>query len=134
MSGYEDDFSNDGTYDFVSVDSAISNVYSIPPEELDTLRSDLEARPDELIGLSIEYSDSKNEDVNGTEKEQSAAENDEDSDTKDIPIPRGKSIAHHYFIKRRLVYCSFDIETGGEYCRITQISAEIFRIQNGIGE
>ena len=62
MSGSEDDFSDDSTYDFVSFDSAISDVYSIPPEELDALRNDLEARPDVLVGLSIEYYDSENED------------------------------------------------------------------------
>lgn len=43
------------------------------------------------------------------------------------PIPRGKSLAHHYINVNRVVYCSFDLEHGGEYCGIIQISAQLFR-------
>ena len=32
------------------------------------------------------------------------------------PIPRTKSIAHHDINDNKLVWCSLDIETGGEYC------------------
>ncbi|GFH50229.1 predicted protein [Chaetoceros tenuissimus] len=32
--------------------------------------------------------------------------------------------------QEKLVYISFDIETGGEYCGIVQISAQIFRVTN----
>lgn len=46
---------------------------------------------------------------------------------EDLPIPKGRSVAHHYFIDNQAVLCSFDIETGGEFCGIIQISAEIFR-------
>ena len=68
MSGSKASFSDDGTYDCVSIDSDISKVYSIYPEELDVLRNDLEVRSDELMGHSIEYSDSENEIENVTKK------------------------------------------------------------------
>jgi len=48
----------------------------------------------------------------------------------DLAIPKGKSIAHHLPIK--MVYVSFDVETGGEYCGIIQMSANIFRINNNV--
>ena len=97
------------------------------------MRNDLAGSPDEVVLDLMENSDSENEEENHFFKEQSSVE-DDCSDTEEIPIPRGKSVAHHYFIKGRLIYCSFDVETGGEYCGIVQISAEIFRIKNGIGD
>jgi hypothetical protein len=44
-----------------------------------------------------------------------------------LPIPRGKSLAHHYIKTNKVVYCSFDLEHGGEYCGVIQISAQLFR-------
>ena len=38
--------------------------------------------------------------------------------------------APELFKQEKLVYISFDIETGGEYCGIVQISAQIFRVMN----
>ena len=38
----------------------------------------------------------------------------------DVAIPRGKLIAHHY-ISSKMVYVSFDVETGGEQ------NVELFR-------
>ena len=49
----------------------------------------------------------------------------------DVAIRRGKSIAHHY-MSSKMVYVSFDVETGGEYCGIIQMSANIFRINNNV--
>ena len=43
-------------------------------------------------------------------------------------IPKTRSLAHHKFEANRVVFVSFDIETGGEYCGILQISAEIVRV------
>jgi len=54
-------------------------------------------------------------------------------DDDDVAIPKGKSIAHHY-MPSKMVYVSFDVETGGEYCGIIQMSANIFRINNNVGE
>jgi hypothetical protein len=46
---------------------------------------------------------------------------------KSLPIPCGKSLAHHYIRAHKVVYCSFDLEHGGEYCGVIQISAQLFR-------
>jgi len=55
-------------------------------------------------------------------------------DDDELVKPRGKSIAHHY-MPSKMVYVSFDVEeTGGEYCGIIQMSANIFRINNNDGE
>lgn len=48
---------------------------------------------------------------------------------EDPSIPKGRSIAHHEINKNKLVFVSFDIETGGEYCGILQLSAEIIRME-----
>ena len=58
----------------------------------------------------------ENEDVEG------------ESEEEKCEIPKGMSIAHNYLTQEKLVYISFDIETGGEYCGIVQISAQVFRI------
>jgi hypothetical protein len=47
---------------------------------------------------------------------------------KTPPIPCNKSIAHHDLKAKKVVWCSLGLETGGEYCGIIQLSAEIFRL------
>ena len=54
-------------------------------------------------------------------------------DDDDVAIPKGNSIAHHYMLSK-MVYLSFDVKTGGEYCGIVQMSANIFRINNNVGK
>ena len=50
---------------------------------------------------------------------------------QDTPMPpKGKSIAHYDLEAKRIVFVSLDVETGGEYCGIIQLSAEIFRKNN----
>jgi hypothetical protein len=49
-----------------------------------------------------------------------------DSD-KEI-IPKGRSVAHFLFYNKRAHYISFDIETGGEYVGIVQISAQVIHL------
>ena len=44
-------------------------------------------------------------------------------------IPKGRSIAHHDMARKGTAYVSFDIETGGEYCGILQLSAEVVRVE-----
>ena len=46
-------------------------------------------------------------------------------------IPKGKSIAHDCIIKKKAVFLSLDVETGGEFCGpsgLLQLSAELFRM------
>ena len=42
------------------------------------------------------------------------------------PIPRNKYIAHWPISENRAIFVSLDIATGGVYCGIVQLSAEIF--------
>ena len=49
------------------------------------------------------------------------------ADEPSRPIPKGKSIAHHDLNANNVVFCSLDLETGGEYVGIIQLSAEISR-------
>ena len=46
-------------------------------------------------------------------------------DATDKPNPKGKSIAHQIIKDSTAVFCSFDLESGGEFCGIIQLSAEI---------
>jgi len=43
-------------------------------------------------------------------------------------IPKSRSLAHFKFKEKKVVFVSFDIETGGEHCGILQISAEMVRV------
>ena len=43
-------------------------------------------------------------------------------------IPKSRSLAHNKFVAKKVVFVSFDIETGGEYCGILQLFAEIVRV------
>ena len=55
--------------------------------------------------------------------------NNNNEGNEDLPtIPKGRSIAHPYFVNNKIVFLSFDIEMGGEHCGILQLSAEIVRI------
>ena len=54
-------------------------------------------------------------------------------DDDDVAIPKGKSIAHHY-MPSKMVYVSFDVETGGEYYGMIQMSANILGTHNNVGE
>ena len=43
-------------------------------------------------------------------------------------IPKSRSLAQDKFEAKKVVFVTFDIETGGEYCGILQMSAEIVRV------
>jgi len=44
-------------------------------------------------------------------------------------IPKSRSITHDHFEGNKVVFVSFDIETGGEFCGILQILAEFVRTE-----
>jgi hypothetical protein len=50
------------------------------------------------------------------------------SPTDQGPTPCNKSITHWDIINNRAVFVSLDIETGGMYCGIIQLSVEIFLV------
>ena len=41
------------------------------------------------------------------------------------PIPKGKGLAHHYFMANKVKVCSFDLETAGEFAGVVQMSAKL---------
>ena len=49
------------------------------------------------------------------------------STNEEIKPPRGKSIAHFDLTNNKVVFLSLDLETGGEYCGIIQLSGQLFR-------
>ena len=49
------------------------------------------------------------------------------STNEEIKPPRGKSIAHFNLTNNKVVFLSLDLETGGEYCGIIQLSGQLFR-------
>ena len=51
------------------------------------------------------------------------------SEDSSCTIPKGRSLAHFDFAQNNVALVSFDIETGGEFCWILQLSAEIFRAE-----
>jgi len=53
-----------------------------------------------------------------------------DETTEPPCIPSGKSITHFDLLSNNVVYCSLDVETGGEYCGIIQLSVELFCFNN----
>ena len=58
-----------------------------------------------------------------------AAQNGGDDAEDETPKPpKGRSIAHYAIDAKKAVYVSLDIEVGGEYCGVVQLSAEIVRI------
>jgi hypothetical protein len=78
---------------------------------------------------NIEFSTHDAENSNDDEPNPPATETPPFDNQQDVhPIPRNKSIAHWYYVENDLVFVSFDIETGGTYCGIVQISAEMFRL------
>ena len=44
------------------------------------------------------------------------------------PKVKGRSICHHLFKEKKIVFVSLDLETGGENCGIVQLSAELVRL------
>ena len=50
-----------------------------------------------------------------------------ESDNNEKPIPRENSIAH-YYMHRKIMHVSLDMEHGGEYCGIVQLSCQLFRL------
>ena len=78
---------------------------------------------------NIEFATDDAENNNDDDELDSPAEETPSSNREhdDRPIPCNKSIAHWYYVENDQVFVSFDIETGGTYCWIVQISAEMFR-------
>ena len=123
------DEADDSTYAYATSDDDHFSEATTILDELDDI--------DELGALSPDSYLAPEDDNEATNMESflenSSQEGTMSDDDDDVAIPKGKSIAHHY-MPSKMVYVSFDVETGGEYCGIIQMSANIFRINNNVGE
>ena len=99
--------------------------------ELDGIMDDVEGRLHSDDPMDVEAGSVENStDLQNNSGKINGVQSDSDSDTDDDmkPIPRGKSIAHFY-MHRRIVYVSLDLEHGGESCGIVQLSCQLFRLR-----
>ena len=116
-----DGFSGSDVDDFCSVSSAeLEEEALLEPSELPPSDDEASTAPPapSAFGLPpIEFAAISNSITN------TAARNEGDEQ----PIPRSKSIAHHDIANNNIVYLSLDLETGGEYCGIIQLSGQLFR-------
>jgi len=112
-----------GVNDLFSDDDSFFSLISVENSELQDIRRGWNDRAMALETNESIIIDAEN-DVNFQENEGFWDDDNED----EAKPPNGKSIAHKHIFKNRIVYVSFDIETGGEYCGIVQISCQKFQL------
>jgi hypothetical protein len=82
--------------------------------------------------MSVDSGEDEAENVPDASEIADNSQDEEDDDDDDVywkgPRPRNTSFVHHIHLKNKHVFISFDIETGGEYCGIIQLSAKIIRM------
>jgi len=123
------DEADDSTYIYATSDDDHFSEATTTLDELDEIDELGAMSPDGYLapGDDIETANMK------SFLENSSQEGTMSDDDDDVVIPKGKSIAHHY-TPSKMVYVSFDVETGGEFGGIIQMSANIFRINKNVGE
>ena len=109
--------------DLVSDDDTLFSLTSVENSELQDIRRGWNDRVMELETNEAIIIDAEN-DINFQENE-GFLNDDEEDEAKPL---KGKSIAHKLDLTNGIVYFSFDIETGGEYCGIVQISCQKFQL------
>jgi len=109
--------------DIFSDDDSFFSLISVEISELKDIRRGWNNRAIALGTDETIIIDAEN-DLNLQENEE-LMDDDEEDDAKPT---KGMSIAHKLIFKNRLVYLSFDIETGGAYCGIVQISCQKFQL------
>ena len=126
----EEDESHHGSDGFIAEGDHFS-LCSDCTVELDGIMDDVEGRLHSDDPMDVEAGSVENStDLQNNSGKINGVQSDSDSDTDDDmkPIPRGKSIAHFY-MHRRIVYVSLDLEHGGESCGIVQLSCQLFRLR-----
>ena len=120
--------------DQLSVGGDDFSTASIDEDDIHDIYGNCAASRDQDSGDDMSSNGAENEVEN--EQNQSDVEDDTQVDEYDEddeiywkqPRPKNTSIIHHILAKNKLVFISFDIETGGEYCGIIQLSAQIIRM------
>ena len=135
-----EDFDDDASlFTTASIDSASGrDIYGNPtlcpgPED-DELDVHLDSENRQNLPLHA-FENSNTEDAGGVAELPALLDSDAHEDstnpflTPKPTITKSRSIAHDHFEGNKLVFVSFDMETGGEFCGILQISAELVRIE-----
>ena len=133
MASKSSDLSTASSYASTSDDSDASSLVSLVCSEVEGLTKDLASPP---IPREVVYHPENSSLCHPNYQAEPEFSMDVDIAPEDAPrdVPRGKSICHSLHTKNKLVFVSFDLETGGERCGIIQMSAQIFRIQNNEAE
>ena len=128
-----DDDACDDVNDYLSDEETVFSTQTIDSSNLtdiygNTVEGATDEDEDEAVeeGGQSEPSDSEiaaNNAINNT----STNTSNDDPEGESIPIPSGRSIAHHHIADNKAVILSLDIETAGEYVGIVQLSCEIVR-------
>ena len=123
----------DDVNDYQSDEETVFSTQTIDSSNLtdiygNTVEGATDEDEDEAVeeGGQSEPSDSEiaaNNAINNT----STNTSNDDPEGESIPIPSGRSIAHHHIADNKAVILSLDIETAGEYVGIVQLSCEIVR-------
>jgi len=123
------DEGDDSTYAYANSDDDLFSEATTILDELDDIYEVGVMSPDSYLAPDADVETANMESFLENSSQKGTMSDDDD----DVAIPREKSIAHHY-MRSKMVYVSFDVETGGKYCGIIQMSANIFRINNNDGE
>jgi hypothetical protein len=130
--GHSDNFSLSDTNSFVSANASDFSLVSGASSTNHDMYSDILCSRSQESGICHVDNDCES----SSEMSDKGPETDDtwnvdfDADMDLLTIPRGKSIAHNILMGRKAVFVSFDMETGGEYCGIVQISAQILRLES----
>jgi len=123
------DDADDSTYAYASSDDDLFSEATTIIDELDDIDELRAMSPDSYLAPDADIEAANMESFLENSSQKGTMSDDDD----DVAISKGKSIAHHY-MPSKMTYVSFNVETGGEYYGIIQISANIFRINNNVGE
>jgi len=120
---------DDSTYAYATSNNDLFSEATTILDELDDIDELGAMSPDSYLAPDADVEAANMESfLENSSQKGTMSDNDDD-----LAIPKGKSIVHHC-IPSKMVYVSFLAKTGGEYCGIIQMSANIFRINNYVGE
>ena len=106
------DEADDSTYAYATSDADLFSEATTILDDIDELGA---MSPDSYLAPDADVEAANMESFLENSSQKGTMSDDDD----DMAIPKGKSIAHH-LMPIKMVYVSFDVETGGEYSGIIQ--------------
>jgi len=112
------------SYSSISDDSDASSLVSLVCSEVEGLTEDLASPP---IPREVVYHPENSSLFHPNYQAEAEFSMDMDIDSEDAPrdVPREKLICHSLYTKNKLVFISFDLETGGKRWDNSNVSADI---------